>query len=72
MTEQRIGIIDIGSNSIRLVVYERTAAGAHRVIDGSKRAARLSEQIDDNGALPDKGIDELVDNQPFSPHMRPS
>jgi len=58
--EQRLGIIDIGSNSIRLAVYERTASGAHRVIDGSKRPARLSGAIDEQGRLmPDK-IDELV------------
>lgn len=61
MTEQRIGIIDIGSNSIRLVVYERTAGGAHRAIDGSKHSARLSEQLNDDGGLPEQSIDELVD-----------
>ncbi|MBH5317232.1 Ppx/GppA family phosphatase [Paenibacillus sp. GSMTC-2017] len=61
MTSQRIGIIDIGSNSIRLVVYERTENGAHRVVDGSKRSARLSSKIDDNGALPGDAINELID-----------
>jgi exopolyphosphatase/guanosine-5'-triphosphate,3'-diphosphate pyrophosphatase len=60
MTEQRIGIIDIGSNSVRLVVYERTASGAHRVIDGGKRPARLSERVDDNGCLSEEAITELL------------
>jgi Exopolyphosphatase len=61
MKEQRLGIIDIGSNSIRLAVYERTANGAHRVIDGSKRPARLSGGIDDQGRLRPEKIDELID-----------
>ncbi|KQO01284.1 exopolyphosphatase [Paenibacillus sp. Leaf72] len=60
MNEHRIGIIDIGSNSVRLVVYERTAHGAHRVIDGSKRPARLSERIDDQGNLSAEAMSELL------------
>ncbi|WP_138752457.1 Ppx/GppA phosphatase family protein [Paenibacillus sinopodophylli] len=61
MTKQRIGIIDIGSNSVRLVVYEKTANGAHRVADSSKRPARLSERIDEKGCLTETSIEELID-----------
>lgn len=58
---ERIGIIDIGSNSIRLVIYEQTAEGAHRVIDESKESARLSERIGSDGALPEEDIVSIVD-----------
>jgi exopolyphosphatase/guanosine-5'-triphosphate,3'-diphosphate pyrophosphatase len=60
MTEQRIGIIDIGSNSIRLAIYERTVHGAYRVIDGGKQAGRLSEQIDGSGNLREEAIRDLI------------
>ncbi|GKU75775.1 Ppx/GppA phosphatase family protein [Paenibacillus sp. L3-i20] len=61
MTSQRIGIIDIGSNSIRLVVYEKTETGAHRVVDGSKRSARISGKVDNTGSLTDEALFELID-----------
>lgn len=61
MTLERYGIIDIGSNSIRLVIYEKTENGAFRVIDGNKRAARLSNKINEQGELSEAGIQELID-----------
>lgn len=57
---ERLGIIDIGSNSIRLVIYEVTDGTAYRVIDESKESARLSGKIDANGILHPKDITVIV------------
>lgn len=46
INSERIGIIDIGSNSIRLVVYGRSVNGVFQVIDERKYTARLIELVD--------------------------
>lgn len=62
MTNDRVtGIIDIGSNTVRLAVYQLSDNGAYRVIDQGRWAARLSQRMDDNGILPDEAIEELTD-----------
>ncbi|WNQ09934.1 Ppx/GppA phosphatase family protein [Paenibacillus aurantius] len=58
---KRIGIIDIGSNSVRLGIYEQTGRLSHRVIDESKKAARLSERIGSDGRLGEKDILALAE-----------
>ncbi|MBD0382786.1 Ppx/GppA phosphatase family protein [Paenibacillus sedimenti] len=55
-----IGIIDIGSNSIRLVIYEINAQGAYRVVSEHKESARLSERIGPDGLLHNKDILSVV------------
>ncbi|OPH46786.1 exopolyphosphatase [Paenibacillus ferrarius] len=55
-----IGIIDIGSNSIRLVIYEINAHGAYRVVSEHKDSARLSERIGHDGILHSKDIVSIV------------
>lgn len=55
-----IGIIDIGSNSIRVVVYEITGEGAYRVIHEGKDSARLSEKINEKGNMEQAGMMAIV------------
>ncbi|GAA3401639.1 Ppx/GppA family phosphatase [Paenibacillus hodogayensis] len=60
MNNERVGIIDIGSNSVRLVVYERIGAKSYRVIDESKESARLSATIAPDGSIPREDILRLA------------
>ncbi|USB34336.1 Ppx/GppA phosphatase family protein [Paenibacillus sp. YPG26] len=55
-----VGIIDIGSNSIRVVVYEVTSSGDYRVVHESKESARLSEKISADGRMEHEGILSIV------------
>lgn len=56
----RIGIIDIGSNSIRLVIYEVLHSGEHRVLHEKKYAARLSQKVSPDGIITKENIDTII------------
>ncbi|UJF34738.1 Ppx/GppA phosphatase family protein [Paenibacillus hexagrammi] len=53
------GVIDIGSNSIRLVIYEHFG-GSYRVVSEHKNAARLSERIGQDGLMKMQDILSIV------------
>ncbi|WP_276354191.1 Ppx/GppA family phosphatase [Cohnella caldifontis] len=55
------GMIDIGSNTVRLAVYQYSAGGAYRLIDQGRWSARLSKKLTADGHLPDEAVDELAD-----------
>jgi len=56
----RTGIIDIGSNSIRLAIYEATPEGASRLVNENKESARLSGKINREGILEEQAILGIV------------
>lgn len=48
---KRLAAIDIGSNSVRLMVAEATPDGQYRVLDDEKRTTRLAHGLARNGRL---------------------
>lgn len=54
--ERNIAIIDMGSNSVRLVIYYINSTGATYKIDDLKRSLRLSSHLDKKGNLSAEGI----------------
>jgi exopolyphosphatase/guanosine-5'-triphosphate,3'-diphosphate pyrophosphatase len=58
---QVTGIIDIGSNTVRLSVYQLGENGAYRVVDQGRWAARLSQRMGSDGTLPDEVVNELAE-----------
>ena len=56
----RTALIDIGSNTIRLVIYERTKAGSMKELDNIKVVARLRKFIQADNHLSEAGIQLLT------------
>jgi len=51
--DHRVAIIDVGSNSGRVVVFERDTAGHLRTLAGSRASLRLVHDVDARGELTD-------------------
>lgn len=60
MKERLIGIIDIGSNSVRLVIYQIENTNTYIELKNEKVAARLINYINEDGNLKDEGIQTLL------------
>src|SRR5690348_1932663 len=57
----RLAAIDVGSNSIRLVVAEVDSAGGYRILDEEREMTRLAEGLEENGRLSQAAIDRSLD-----------
>ena len=56
----RLAAIDIGSNSIRLVVAEAQAGGRYRILDEERETTRLGRSLAANGDLDEKSIEDSL------------
>lgn len=61
MIEQKIGIIDLGSNSIRLVIFKIEENGRYKELYNLKIIARLANYIEENGHISEEGIRIVID-----------
>ncbi len=57
---QRIGIIDLGSNTARLVVYHCEDGRFFRMIDSVRERVRLAEGLNEDGTLKPVAIDRAL------------
>lgn len=60
MNSEIIGIIDLGSNSTRLVVYEIHNNGAYQPLYEMKRRIQLASWLDENMCLQEKGLMKAI------------
>lgn len=57
---QRMAAIDIGTNSIRLVVAEALRGGNYRILDEDREATRLGRTLHSTGMLDQQSMDESL------------
>lgn len=61
MDREKYAIVDIGSNTMRLVIYLREKSGRLKEIENVKVVARLRNFLSEDGILTEKGIHVLVE-----------
>lgn len=57
----RLGVLDIGSNTVHLLVMDARVGGPPIPAASHKAQLRLAEHIDDTGAMTAKGTDALIE-----------
>ena len=57
---ERRAVIDIGSNSVRLIIYKIQEDSTFKVINEEKRTIRLGSYLTEDNYLADQGIDTLI------------
>ena len=66
---QRIAIIDLGSNSARLVVSHIYKNGAYNMVYNQKEALRLSQKVDGQNMLTEEAFTSTIDTMRSFAHM---
>ena len=61
MEKEKWAVIDIGSNTIRLVIYKKNHSGSLKEAENIKTVARLRHYLNEENILVPKGIDLLID-----------
>ena len=62
---KKIAIIDIGSNSIRLVIVQINKDNSFRIVDEIKRSVRLGKDMTSKGELNSSRIDNAISTLAF-------
>src|SRR5699024_5224387 len=57
---KRIGLVDIGSNTIRLVLFEYDESTGLKELQNIKTPARLAQFLNEDYEMEDEGIDNLI------------
>ena len=57
----RLGVLDVGSNTVHLLVVDAHRGGHPTPMSSTKAALRLAEAIDDSGKLTRRGADRLIE-----------